>query len=237
MRPIGLIAAISVFATIACGASDEPTYTYGEFVTQNSAGRDGAYFIPSDRSDPMPVVVFFHGTNGSGASYVDRLAPFAETYGFVVIAPDSRVAPNGQYSWEVGTSPETPTEDFDHTQAVIAELEGLELVEFTPGGWLAAGHSGGASSAPYLASNDERFEAFAVMHGGTVGGGAGDNPVRGWISTGDDDTLRDPVHVLGHFHELVLRDGFEDVTYRVFGGGHQIGDTEAFEVFSWWLSE
>ena len=50
------------------------------------------------------------------------LRKYATAFTFAIVAPDSRVSPAGQYTWQVGDSPGDVTEDYAHTLACIAEF-------------------------------------------------------------------------------------------------------------------
>ena len=103
------------------------------------------------------------------------------TRGFAILAPESRIAPDGQANWEVGDHPGEITDDRTHVMACLAELVAVlsaEHLTLDPRHVLVAGHSGGASSAPWLATSEEPFTAFAVLHGGAFPDGFGPRPRR-----------------------------------------------------------
>jgi phospholipase/carboxylesterase len=203
--------------------------------TRNAAGRSGVAFLPRQHSaSPRPLLVLFHGTGGSGSAILGAFRDLAERRGVVVVAPDSGRSPDGVWNWQVGDAPGEVTADKRHATACIDEVLALPGVRIDSAYVLAAGHSGGASSAPYLASNDSRFGAFAVLHGGIFPGGLGANRVRGWFSTGASDTLRTP--------ELVRQAALSSaavtgpVTLRTFAGGHELSAAEMQDLMEWWLS-
>jgi predicted esterase len=218
------------------GCGDAVTGTFGLLSAENSAGRTGAYYLPPDyETGSNAVVLLYHGTNGNGAYMIRQFAPVALANDLILIAPDSRVAPTGEFSWEVGTAPGSQTEDYQHAIACLEEVLAIPDVRATPGRMLAAGHSGGASSAPYVATNDRRFNAFAVLHGGVLPENLGPNVIPGWFATGEMDELRTPDHVEAQADSV--RDlGFEDVTFTVYPGGHQVSATERAQLIAWWLA-
>ncbi len=216
-------------------AVDRSPSRTGALTATNSAGRSGAFFLPSGyASEALPLLVMLHGTGGSGRQVVDCLGPVAESDWFIVVAPDSRVAPNGQPSWEVPDHPGEETEDRAHVRACVDEVLAMPGVRIDETRALVAGHSGGASSAPYLASVDPLYTAFAVLHGGVFVSGLGGRRPRGWLSTGVLDPLRPPGGVRAAAEELHVA-GFSDVVYREFPGGHDIGEEELHDLLSWWL--
>jgi len=158
----------------------------------------------------------------------------AEQHGFAIVMPDSRISPTGEFTWEVGTEPGEITPDYSHALACLAEVETNHGLLIDEQRVLGAGYSGGASSAPYLASNEELFTAFAVLHGGVFPGGIGDNIVPGWFSTGEDDSLRSPTHMQEQLDSLIPL-GFDNLVLEIFPGGHGLSEEEVRRVTEWWL--
>ena len=207
----------------------------GVLLATNSAGRSGWYYLPP-RADgaPVPYLVAFHGTGGDGQSIGAAFQALAEVRGFAIVAPDSRVSPQGQYMWEVGTEPGEVTPDLTHAITCLDEVLARGDAPLDAGHLLAAGFSGGASSAPYLATNDARFTALAILHGGMFEGGFGPNQPRAWLSTGEDDTARPPGE-LSQYALLLGTLGFPEVEFRTYPGGHELGEAERGELIAWWL--
>jgi poly(3-hydroxybutyrate) depolymerase len=158
----------------------------------------------------------------------------AEHDRFIVVAPDSRIAPNGQFSWQVPDRPGDTSEDHGHIRRCVDEVLAMPGVQVDPDRTLVAGHSGGASTAPYEASVDELYGAFAVLHGGVFASGLGPRRPRGWFSTGSNDSVRPPSGVQDAA-EQVRRAGFENVVYREFPEGHEVRGDEIQTLVEWWL--
>jgi poly(3-hydroxybutyrate) depolymerase len=216
-------------------AAAESAGTAGILATKNSAGRSGAYFLPSGyEGRPLPVLVMLHGTASSGAASVMALHESAEKRKFIVIAPDSRIAPNGLASWQVPDKPGDTTDDYPHIRACVEEVRAMPGVVFDASRTLVAGHSGGASSAPYVASSDDFYGAFAVLHGGVFPSGLGPRRVRGWFSTGEQDPMRPPAGVAAA-RDAVDKMGFGPLEYRTYPEGHEVGPDELRELLDWWL--
>ena len=135
---------------------------------------------------------------------------------------------------QVGDHAGDVTEDLEHVGHCLDELRAMPGVRIDPAYVLIAGHSGGASEAPYVASNREPYTAFAVLHGGVFPGGLGSRQVRGWFSTGDTDPLR-PAAGVQRAAEDTRRAGFGDVVYREFHEGHDVGPEEVEALLTWWL--
>jgi polyhydroxybutyrate depolymerase len=167
--------------------------TAGTLRTKNAAGRSGAYYLPSGyKGRALPLLVAIHGTGGNGAGSVQLFREAAERDKFFIVAPESRRAPDGRDSWEVGDHPGEITPDFQHIQACVDELLAMPEVRIDTTRVLIAGQSGGGSTAPYVATSVEPYTAFAVLHGGVFVGGLGNRRVRGWFSTGASDGMRPP---------------------------------------------
>jgi poly(3-hydroxybutyrate) depolymerase len=201
--------------------------------TTNSSGRSGTYYIPRSRAAHVPLLVFFHGTGGVGADGIAAFRSLADQDGFAILAPDSRVSPSGELTWQVGDHPGDVTDDRRHVMSCLQEMLVGEHLAIDPAHVLAVGHSGGGSSAPYLATNEEPFTAFAVLHGGAFPGGFGARRMAGWFSTGSADPIRPPPTVQSAA-DATRAAGF-DVSIRVFPGGHGLGEDERAAVVKWWL--
>jgi predicted esterase len=167
---------------------------------------------------------------------ISAFSSWADDYTIALVAPDSRVSPSGQITWEVGTFENDITEDIGHTAACIDELAETEGLTFTDDGWFAAGFSGGGSSAPYYGTHDDRFLAYGSLHGGAFPEGMGDNMAQGWFSTGEDDTARTPAGVVNDA-QAVADAGYPEPEVRVYPGGHNMSDTELDEFVAWWAAE
>jgi predicted esterase len=116
----------------------------------------------------------------------------------------------------------------------LHEMVEREHLVLDPAHVLVVGHSGGGSFAPYLATNEEPFTAFAVLHGGAFPGGFGSRRVPGWFSTGSADQIRTLSMVQAAADET-KRVGLL-VETRVFTGGHEMGVEELAAVVRWWLA-
>jgi len=206
----------------------------GTLRTKNRSDRSGAYLIPGGAN--LPLLVALHGSGGNGAGLVAELRASALRRKFAIVAPDSGfIAEAGTYTWYVARERSDPSADSPHISATIDEVLALAGGRIAPVGWLVVGHSGGASSAPYLATHDARFVAFGVLHGGAFPGAFGPLRPRGWFSTGSADPARTPVHVSAEAQaaERVLGSG--GVEMHVFQGGHALLPEEIEGVLRFWL--
>jgi poly(3-hydroxybutyrate) depolymerase len=209
----------------------------GQLSTLNSAARTGAFYLPAGYNQhPVALLVAYHGTGGRGADMVGAFRNLAASSPFAIVAPDSRVSPDGLWTWQVSDTPGDMTEDYTHTLDCIAELRAKPGVVIDAKRVLAAGYSGGGSSAPYIASNESLFRAYAVLHGGVIGGGIGRNVIPGWFSTGVADNLRPP-DLVQQSVDYMKGLGFSDVTFRTYPGEHGLGGQEIADVVGWWLAQ
>ena len=203
--------------------------------TTNPDGRSGAAYVPShDPARPLPLLVAIHGTGSSGRAAVAAFRAMADAKGFAIVAPDSRKAPDGQWSWQVGDHAGEVTEDYAHVMACVRELTATPGLRIDAEHVLIAGHSGGASTAPYLATNEPLFTAFAVLHGGVFPAGLGAHGVRGWFSSGNHDPLR-PADGVSRAADAARAARLRDVEMHVFEGGHEVSPAEMDALVAWWL--
>lgn len=227
---------IKTITTLQSSQSEAEPAKSGTLSSTNSIGRKGAYYLPEGYNlEPKPLLVLYHGTDGTGQYMVNEFQDLAEEQGLIIVAADSRMTPTGQYSWEVGTEPGEITEDYTHVMNCIYEVDNMENVAFDSTHVLAAGHSGGASSAPYIATNQELFTAFGILHGGVFTGGLGSNEVAGWLSTGTEDTVRTP-EMLEIAYQDLINAGYTNVVNYTFVGGHLMLDDEKSDLINWWLN-
>jgi len=212
-----------------------PRGTERTIVATTQTGRNGAYYLPSNyESEALPLLVILHGTNGKGSFMVLRLRGFADRERFIVVAPDS-VNPAGV--WAVGQRPDEVTEDYRHVMGCLREVMAGPGVRVDPAHVLIAGYSVGGSVAPYLASHEDAFTAFAVLHGHVVPAGIGARRVRGWFSAGDRDRRRTVEQVRVAAEHIARREQFAEIETRVFASDHTLGDEELSALVAWWLRD
>jgi predicted esterase len=229
---IGVLAVVGGLA-VGCGGRGEEQGAIG---VRNAAGRSGAYYVPAGPRDrPVPVMVVLHSTGASGEGVLDWFRGLAAARGFAIIAPESGQGPDGQATWQVGDRPGVVTSDLEHVLACVQWVREHTGIEVDAKRVLIVGHSGGGSSAPYIASNRPLFSHFAVLHGGVFAGGIGPRRVPAWISTGDRDRVRPPV-LVQEAAAALERLGFP-VTFQVFPGTHGPSEAEMEAVVRWWLDQ
>ena len=222
--------AILLFRYFAVGRDEE-----GPVGVQNEAGRSGWFYIPGgSRSSAVPLLVFLHGTGGSGHDFVDALRAFAKAHHFVIVAPDSRRSPRGDFTWEPGDQPGQVTPDLTHTVDCVDWVRVHGRLTFDSSRVLIAGFSSGGSSAPYIATNQPLFTHTAVLHGGVFPGGIGPRRIPAWFSTGETDRYR-PVALVQQSVDALSALGFTAVTFRTYPGGHELSEDEMRDLVDWWL--
>lgn len=236
-RTILLLAVVSGLAILLfrhfTGGRDEE----GPIGVQNEAGRSGWFYIPAgSRSSAVPLLVFLHGSGGSGRDFLAALRPFAKARYFLVVAPDSRRSPRGDFTWEAGDQPGQITPDLTHTIDCIDWVRVHGRLTFDSSRVLIAGFSAGGSSAPYIASNQLLFTHTAVLHGGVFPGGIGPRRVPAWFSTGEDDRYRS-VALVQESASALSALGFSSVTFRAYPGGHELSEDELRGLIDWWLGQ
>jgi predicted esterase len=206
----------------------------GMLTHKNSADRSGAFYLPPQPEGVrIPVLVAIHGTGGSGRGMIAGFRSLAETRHIALVGPDSRISPSGQFTWQVSDTRGEVTPDLEHIQACLQEVADRYGGRLDLERVLILGHSGGASSAPYVATNVGPFTAFAVLHGGAFPSGFGGRNVRGWFSTGQNDNMRAPQMVKEAAAEA--RAAGLGIEYHTFPGGHSLSGAEKQAVVSWWL--
>ncbi|MEI6712289.1 MAG: SUMF1/EgtB/PvdO family nonheme iron enzyme [Verrucomicrobiota bacterium] len=215
---------------------------------KNSSGRSGVIYLPKNydalnaSGKRFPVMIAFHGTGGSGQDMVNTFQGLADQKDFIIVAPDSRRSPAGQFTWEVcpARDPQSPygeyTEDLFHAVNCLNELAAIPGIHLDNGNGIAVGYSGGGSSAPYFASYVKCFPSFAVLHGGVLPFGMGAEHPNGWFSTGNSDPIRSVAQVQSDKAqaENVIKCKYD---FNSFPGGHEISQAEQAAVVQWWLNQ
>ena len=156
----------------------------------------------------------------------------AEQVGFVAVAPDS-VSVAGV--WGVGQHPNEVTEDYRHIMDCVREVLALPGVRLDPAHVLIAGFSVGGSAAPYLATHEDLFTAFAVLHGHVALGAMGPRRVPGWLSTGDRDRVRTAEYIRSVADYMTRHARLPEVEVRMFRADHTLQKDELTALVAWWL--
>jgi hypothetical protein len=100
---------------------------------------------------------------------------------------------------------------------------------------LIAGFPVGSGAAFSIASREDLFTAFAILHGHVVTDAVGPRRVRGWLSTGDRDRLRIAESMRSGADYMMRVAGFSEIETRVFRADHALGETDVAALVVWWL--
>jgi poly(3-hydroxybutyrate) depolymerase len=198
-----------------------------------STGRRGVYYLPRGyEARSLPLLVMLHGSRGKGSVVALRLIDLAEREGFIIVAPDSVSAAG---AWLIGTGPHDSAEDHRHILGSVREVLALPAVRVDRQQVLVAGFSVAGGVAADIATREELFTAFAVLHGHVVLDQMGPRRVRAWLSTGDRDRLRTVEYIRDVADHLSRREAFPEVVTRVFRADHALRDEELAALVGWWL--
>lgn len=193
------------------------------------SGRDGVLYVPASYAagTPIPLFVALHGAGGLGSnwsSYYDR----AESHGFVLLAPDSRLS-----TWDLiasGYGPDIQLLDgaFEHV---------FDSVAIDPTRIAFGGFSDGASYAVSLGvSNGDLFTHLVAYSPGFF---LGAEPFVGspsvFVSHGTDDTIL-PVALSREQIVPSLRMRGYSVRFDEFDGGHEVPAAITETALDWFLS-
>ena len=118
----------------------------------------------------------------------------------------------------------------------VREVMRSPWVRVDPTRVLAVGFSVGASVAPYIATHESQFTAFAVLHGHITPASFGPLRPRAWVSAGDQDRVR-TVDYMKSVADNLMRAGFSAVDLGVFKADHRLGDDELAALVAWWLGK
>jgi polyhydroxybutyrate depolymerase len=102
---------------------ETPTLESG-FVRTGDIFRSYRLYLPSSlNSDPVPLVLAFHGSLGSGEKFAAQtnLTEQAESDGFIAVFPDSATAA-GLRLWNDGRLPEDTIDDVAFVRTLVAHL-------------------------------------------------------------------------------------------------------------------
>src|SRR5947209_15905058 len=72
---------------------NEPALAAGLHPLELDGKRDGLYYVPAsyEPDTPMSLVVMLHGAGSTAQNGLAPLLPLADTYGLLLLAPDSRL--------------------------------------------------------------------------------------------------------------------------------------------------
>jgi phospholipase/carboxylesterase len=188
--------------------------------------RDGIVYVPRGYTPavPMPLVVMFHGAGSMGLN--TRYAfPFADEFGFIVLAPDSR----SELTWDLVLGEYGPDVEFLQ-QAFGRTLQhcAVDQTRMTIGG-----HSDGASySLSFGIGVGDVFTHIISLSPGVMTPVAAKGTPKIFIAHGVNDTTM-PIDDTSRKFVPRLRKLEYDVTYREYDGGHGAPTPIVREAFEW----
>jgi phospholipase/carboxylesterase len=188
-------------------------------------GRDAILQLPSTAaSGPLPLLLLLHGATGNGAGMLRRVGAAADAAGIAVLAPDSR-----------GTTWDAIRGGFgDDVTYINRALERVFAhVPVDPARVAVGGFSDGASYALSLGlANGDLFPRVLAFSPGFVISAAVHGRPRFFISHGTSDPIL-PIDECSRVIVPRLRGMGYDVTFREFGGRHEVPPDVALEGMRW----
>jgi phospholipase/carboxylesterase len=187
--------------------------------------RDAFLHLPPTRtSDPLPLLVLFHGAGGSGERVLRRLSSAADEVGVAVLAPDSR-----DTTWDAIRG------SFGRDVAFLNRaLERVfDSVAVDPARIAVGGFSDGASYAISLGLiNGDLFPRVVAFSPGFVVEGKPRGTPRFFISHGTSDQIL-PIDSCSRRIVVGLQKRGYEVIFREFQGGHEVPADIAREGLAW----
>lgn len=173
-----------------------------------------------------PLVIGFHGGGARAIDHIAFMSPYADRFGFLLLAPESQGP-----TWDGvdgGFGPDVPAID-----AVLGEVFDRCVVD--PARVSVAGFSDGASYALGLGlANGDLCRRVVAFSPGQIP--PSDTPPHGhpafFLSHGRKDVIIPPDTASRLFVPELRRDGYA-VTYTEFDGGHEVPAQIATSAAAW----
>lgn len=192
--------------------------------------RDALLYVPESvaaAKKPAPLLLFLHGATGQAARSIARVRPLADTYGVILLAPNSR-----KYTWDGIFGPLGPDVAFVD-RALQATFDRCSVDRSKVG---VGGFSDGASYALSLGiANGDFFDHVMAFSPCLVAKGvvAIGRPLL-FVSHGRaDDVL--PIATCGRPLAAALRKLGYNVRYEEFEGTHEVPTAISGQAFKWFL--
>jgi len=193
-----------------------------------SGGRDASVLLPRTIGEgPLPLLVFLHGATQSGASMLRRMGPVTTELGIVLLAPDSR-----------GRTWDAIRDDFGPDIAFLNRaLERVfERLPIDTARLAIGGFSDGASYGLSVGlANGDLFRSVIACSPGFVPPAPARGKPRVFVSHGVADPIL-PIDVCSRVIVPRLQSAGYSVTYREFGGRHEIPGDVAGDALRWMLT-
>jgi phospholipase/carboxylesterase len=192
--------------------------------------RDGLLLVPAsyDHNTPTPLMLSLHGASGTAEQSIDAFGPYAESEGFVLLAPESRAT-----TWDAITG----TYGADVSFVDVALDLAFTLCNIDPARVIVEGFSDGASYGLGLGlANGDLFTHIMAFSPGFIPAFNGD-PVgtpRIFVAHGTND----PVLPIDATSRVIVEDlqaqGY-DVQFVEHGSGHGVPQSVADQAVAWAL--
>ncbi len=174
-------------------------------------GAEAVLVVPSDLTEPRPLLVFFHGAGGSADSSLSLMTAPAATAGCLLLAPTSAASTWDLVAGGLGRDVAVLDAALDRTFA------SLPVSRVAVGGF-----SDGASYALSVGlANGDLFGTVLAFSPGFAAPPTQRGRPRVWISHGTDDRVL-PVERCGRRVSRELSRAGYDVVYEEFDGGHVV---------------
>lgn len=218
--------ALAGAAPFAVGAQADEPFGPGRHALNLSKDRDGVVYVPKGYKHGVaaPLMVVLHGA-GQSSAWATRLFPFADEFGVILLAPDSR----DERTWDMILGGFGPDVEF----IVSALTYTRRHVTIDPSRRTLTGFSDGASYSLSLGIGmGDVFGHVIAFSPGILQPDKtrGKPPI--FISHGTSDGVL-PIGVTSRVFVPRLKKLGYDVTYREFDGRHAVPDAIAREAFEW----
>ena len=222
----------TTWAAAAHGSSgldgDDPGKAGQHRLELGDADRDGLFYVPrgytSDGARPLWVVL--HGAGGTALSTA-YMFPFADDFGVIVVAPDSR----DERTWDGVLRNWGP--DVEFIAAAVDRVKHLCNVDRQR--MTVAGFSDGASYALSLGiTYGDQFSRIVAMSPGVMQPMAARGKPKIFVSHGTADGVM-PIDATSRTIVPRLKTLGYDVTYREYEGRHTVSPPIVREAFEWAL--
>jgi phospholipase/carboxylesterase len=190
--------------------------------------RDGFVYLPAryDPGKPNPLLVMLHGAGNTSLS-VQYALPFADEFGVIVLAPDSR----DERTWDGVLRSWGPDVDFI-AEALAQTVQRYNVDREHLG---VGGFSDGASYAlSFGITYGDQFKHVIAMSPGVMQPMAARGRPRIFISHGTSDPIM-PVDDTSRKFVPKLKSLGYDVTYREYDGRHSPSLPIVREAFDWFV--
>lgn len=195
--------------------------------------RTGYVYLPSGfRGVNVPVMVIFHGLQGSGRDMISHLTWYAEEYQVALVGVDSE----SKYRWLPPTFGSDPTPDVFHAKACLEWVLSRPGVSVDRSRITTFGTSMGGYFAFAMATSNPIFTSGITHHSSFHLDEIGENPVPLLVATGSRDSIAPPALVKSKINQLAeIRPWFPTLALNVYRAGHcfPCKSIEMRDVFEW----